>query len=248
MKRLCPASFEYELKMLRRLANHLVRGQGKYLGHEDLISAFTERSKRLVTNEPLAQYLLPAKTPDEKVEKLLLVEENIIGAENKRTLAGFISPILTHPSLDDQVCGPQAQPLARLKRLNELQCSVLQSGIQDPQKNQIAALLDVSAARIEARSKILAGIEARFANPVERAQALLKLCLSGIFTEGTLGAKARHAVLSCLRKPGFVNGYIAKARGEGQPDLDAKTAVDDLLAQLGKIGVSAEDGARILAA
>ena len=35
MKRLCPASWDNELTMLRRLANPLVRACGKYLSHED---------------------------------------------------------------------------------------------------------------------------------------------------------------------------------------------------------------------
>ena len=34
VKRLCPDSLVDELKMLRRIANQLVLGQGKYLSHE----------------------------------------------------------------------------------------------------------------------------------------------------------------------------------------------------------------------
>ena len=168
MKRLCPSSMEDELKTLRKLANHLVRGQGKYLGHEELISAFTERSKRLVTHEPLGQFLAEIKTADDKIERLLLVEENIIGAENKRSLMTFIMPIATHNTFDDQVCGPTAQPLQRLKRLTELQTRVLRTGFQDLQKTQLSDALDAAATRIESRAGVLKGLETRVANPVER--------------------------------------------------------------------------------
>ena len=47
-KRLCPDSMVDELKTLRAIANRIVMGVGKYLSHEDLIAAFTLRSKRLV--------------------------------------------------------------------------------------------------------------------------------------------------------------------------------------------------------
>ncbi len=57
MKRLCPNSLEEEFKMLRRLGNQLVRGQGKYLSNQDLIGAITERSRRLDTQEPLQQFM-----------------------------------------------------------------------------------------------------------------------------------------------------------------------------------------------
>ena len=73
-----PNSLVEELKALRRLANRVVMGVGKYLSHEDLIAAFTLRSKRLVTQEALGAYIDEA-APDEKIERLLFVEENIIG-------------------------------------------------------------------------------------------------------------------------------------------------------------------------
>src|SRR5215469_16221660 len=92
-KRLCPTSLVEELKALRRLANRVVMGVGKYLSHEDLIVAFTLRSKRLVTQEILSAYL-EGCLPDEKMERLLFVEENIIGIENKRQLAGFVIPVM----------------------------------------------------------------------------------------------------------------------------------------------------------
>ena len=93
-KRLCPESIVDELKALRSIANRIVMGVGKYLSHEDLVAAFTLRSKRLVTQESLGQYIIDA-APDEKIERLLFVEDNIIGLENKRQLASYILPILT---------------------------------------------------------------------------------------------------------------------------------------------------------
>ena len=57
IKRLCNEPLLEEIAVLRRVANKLVLGQGKYLSHEDLIAAFTMRSKRLVTYEGLARFL-----------------------------------------------------------------------------------------------------------------------------------------------------------------------------------------------
>src|SRR3984957_4417322 len=90
-KRLVPDSVVEELKALRSLANKVVMGVGKYLSHEDLVASFTLRSKRLVTQEVLSAHIEGAQ-PDEKVERLLFVEENVIGTENKRQLAGFVLP------------------------------------------------------------------------------------------------------------------------------------------------------------
>src|SRR5690606_22609373 len=81
-KRLCPDSMVEELKAMREFANRLVMGVGPHLSHEQLVAAFTLRARRLVTQESLGHYIEGAG-PDEKLERLLIVEDSIIGAENK---------------------------------------------------------------------------------------------------------------------------------------------------------------------
>ena len=64
-KRLCHGSLEEEFKTLRQIANRVVLGVGKYMSHEDLVAAFTLRSKRLIGNETLTQYMDGGATPDD---------------------------------------------------------------------------------------------------------------------------------------------------------------------------------------
>src|ERR1019366_7008747 len=113
-KRLRPDSLVEELKALRRLANRVVLGVGKFLSHEDLIAAFTLRSKRLVTQESLSVYIADC-APDEKIERLLFVEENIVGIENKRQLAGFITPVLNSAAFENFFQNPKMPVLQRLQ-------------------------------------------------------------------------------------------------------------------------------------
>jgi hypothetical protein len=247
MKRLCPNSLDEEFKMLRRLGNQLVRGQGKYLSNQDLIGAFTERSRRLVTQEPLQQFMQSSKSSDEKLERLLVVEENIVGAENKRTLSTFMMPIITSNNFEDQLAAGAPVP-QRLRRLAELQERVLRSGFQDVQKNQIAMALDAVAQRIETRAKFLASIEVRIANPIERAQTLLKLCAAGIFTQGDLMMKARRLLISSLAKPGFLTTYIAQLEQERRTGVDRDQVLAEFATQLQGIGIAPEDALRALAA
>lgn len=246
MKRLCPSDLEEELKTLRKLANQLVRGQGKYLSNEDLIGAFTDRSKRMVTQEPIAQFLQACKTADEKIERLLVIEENIIGVENKRTLAGFMIPLLQASSFEEQLA-VGAPPLQRMKRTADLQQRVLRSGLQEPQRGQIAQGLDVVASRIEGRAGILASLENRIANPVERAQAILRLCTGGVLTQGELANKARRQLLATLAKPGFFASYLTQATKDKQ-GVDKAQVMSDLAAQLGRAGIDPQEGLRVLAA
>ena len=141
-KRLSPAGLEDELKTLRKLANLLVRGQGKYLSNEDLIGAFVDRSKRMVSQERVQLFIQGCKTGDERVERLLVIEENVIGVENKRTLASYIIPIVEANDFEEQVA-TGAPAVQRLKRLAELQQRVLRSGLQESQKTKFRGVLIV---------------------------------------------------------------------------------------------------------
>lgn len=246
-KRLCPNSLEEEFKSLRRIANRLVLGIGKYLSHESLISAFTLRSKRLVTHETLGEHMADATTPDEKLERLLFVEENIIGAENKRLLATFVIPIITASNFEFHFTQGKAPVLVRLQRLAGLQARVRRSGFQENQRQEMSELLDKLACMVETKAKLFESIDAKSPNHVEKAITILKLCSSGVLTEGRLSAQARELILNYLGKPGFLTAYIAHSSQGGEvPSPD--DAVAELMLTLGKAGISAETGLKSIAA
>jgi hypothetical protein len=244
MKRLSPASWDEELRMLRRLANALVRARGKYLSHEDIIEAFAERSRRIVTHEPLFHLVSEAKTPTEKFERLLKVEQQIIGAENKRELATFIMPSIGahgfEESLGDTV-------LARLTHVAELQARVLRSGFQDVQKNQLASALDAVAKGIEEKARLLASLETRVPDPVERVRSIVKLCAAGAFTEGELLGRARRCTMAALAVPGFLAAYVASEKQTHGAAPAKKAALDALTSELRPLGITVEEVMRTLA-
>ena len=136
-RRLCPDSMVDELKALRAIANRLVMGVGKYLSHEDLIAGFTLRSKRLVAQEALGQYIAEA-APDEKIERILFVEDNIIGAENKRQLSTYLPPVLNSAAFESHFQNPKKPLLARLQRLAQLQARMRRSGFIEVTRDEIA--------------------------------------------------------------------------------------------------------------
>jgi hypothetical protein len=241
-KRLRPDSLVEELKALRRLANRVVHGVGKFLSHEDLIAAFTLRSKRLVTQESLSGYIADC-APDEKIERLLFVEENIIGIENKRQLAGFITPVLNSAAFENFFQNPKMPVLQRLQRLAQLQGRVRRASFVDVQQEEIAGKMGRLACDVAARAKLFESLEAKSQNHVEKAGTLLKLTMGGFFTEGALSDKAREIILAYLAMPGFLSGYFA-----GQATADTEAAMAGLMADLGKAGITAESGLKSIAA
>ncbi len=250
VKRLCPDSLVDELKMLRAIANKLVLGQGKYLSHEDLIAAFTLRSKRLVTHESISTFLSNVSDPDAKIDHLLIVEENIIGIENKRHLAAFIQPIITGSAFEQHFLFAKTPVLSRLQRLAELQARVKRAGFQDTEKRELCETLDDIASELETRSKFLESIETRQTSHVDKAIAVLRLCTTGSLTDGALSQRARDVVVRQLATPGFLTGYTAhlkKIKGDAAPQTP-DTAMTELIITLERAGITSETGLKNIAA
>jgi hypothetical protein len=245
-KRLCPDFMVEELKTLRAMANRIVMGVGKYLSHEDLIAAFTLRSKRLVAQEALGQYIAET-TVDEKIERILFVEDNIIGAENKRQLSTYIGPVLNSAAFESYFQNPKLPLLQRLQRLAQLQSRVRRSGFIEVTREEITAKMDALAVQMEARGKLFESIEARTTSPVEKAQTLLRLATGGILTEGALSARARELILGYLSRPGFLTGYMATQTRDGEAP-DSEKLMAELVEMLGKAGITAETGLKSIAA
>ncbi|HEY2010261.1 MAG TPA: hypothetical protein VGH23_14825 [Rhizomicrobium sp.] len=245
-KRLCPEFMVDELKTLRSMANRIVMGVGKYLSHEDLIAAFTLRSKRLVCQEALSQYIGEA-APDEKIERILFVEDNIIGTENKRQLSTYVMPILNSAAFEGHFQNPKVPLLQRLQRLAQLQARVRRSGFIDVTREEIAARMDHLAVMMEARGKLFESIEARNSSNVEKVQTLLKLATGGILTEGQLAARARDLILAHLSRPGFLSGYMAAQIRDGHAP-DNEKIMAELMETLSKAGITAETGLKSIAA
>jgi hypothetical protein len=245
-KRLCPDFMVDELKTLRAMANRIVLGIGKYLSHEDLIHAFTLRSGRLVMQEALGQYIAEAG-PDEKIERILFVEDNIIGAENKRRLSDYVMPILTSAAFESCFQNPKVPLLQRLQRLAQLQARVRRSGFIDVTREEIAQRMDLLAVQMEARGKLFESIEARPTSQVEKAQTLLKLATGGILTEGALSSRVRDLILGHLSQPGFLTSYLAAQAKDGE-SADSEKMMADLMETLGKAGITAETGLKSIAA
>ena len=245
-KRLHPDDIVEELKSLRRLANKVVLGVGKYMSHEDLITAFTLRSKRLVTPESLGPFIAEAAV-EEKIDRLLFVEENVIGAENKRQLSSFVTPILQSAAFENYFQNPKLPVLQRLQRATGLQARVLRSSFVEESRREIADKMDRLACDMVARAKLFEMLDAKNPSPVEKAIALLKLTMGGFFTEGQLSNQARDMILNHLATPGFLAGYFGSLpKTNGVADTDG--AMKELMENLTKIGITAETGLKTIAA
>ncbi len=234
VRRLVPDSLDEEVKLVRKLANLLVMGQGPMLPAEDLAETFTVRSKRLVAPETVNEYLCQAELPHEKILRLLSLEENIVGSENKRKLAAYAMPIVTSHQCLTYFLDGDAPLLKRLAHVSEIQTAILTSGFQQENKQELAAALDDIAVQMTEKAGLFDNVDRQKLSPAGKAVALLRLCANGVLPKGECERRAKVQVIKYLQRPDFMKG-VAEGSGEGTVDaaelktLLKKTGVEDMM-------------------
>ena len=203
-QRFHPNSFEQELDSMRHLAQHLVVGVGPHLTIDAITEAFAVRSKRLVTPESIEAYLVGAETAEERIDRLVELEENVVGAQSKKAVAGFMMPILSSPKTELQIGGEGKPVTARLRRVTEFQAAIKATHFDEMDKREILKSLDLLGSRIAERWGFFKSIEQRPVSTAEKTLALLRLIAHDVIPDGECAMRANALVTALVRRSDFM--------------------------------------------
>ncbi len=178
------ATVEIEMGHLRTITSRLVLGPPRLVPHEDIVGAVTLRSRHLVQSGPLEDYLKTATQPAERILRLLALEENIVGAENKRRIWDHIKPILASAAFEAALALPSVPQLTRLARAAELQARLAKSGLAEAVRAEGVALIDHVARKTMDPARLVAAL-ADPAKGANAAQAIRAALDGGAIPQGT---------------------------------------------------------------
>lgn len=239
VRRLSSETIDVEIRTIRQLAMRVAMGIGKHLAHEDVHAAFTLRSKRLVTPEAVEELLKDAADPEERIARILFLEENLIGPENKRALGGFLKSVILAMPTENHFLSSALPPVQRMARLAALQARVHACGMPDAMKRDLGARFDALAIAIARRAKFFETLEAK-RDAHERGFAVLRAVAAGLLTQGQTMAAARALLAPCAADPSFTAAYAARAMQRvDAPAASIDEAAVELCGLLQKTGIEA---------
>jgi hypothetical protein len=222
VRRLCPDDLEDEVRTARMLATRMVMGQGSLVGSEEIMEAFTARCKQFVRTEIIEQYIDQAATPEERLNKLFDLEENIVGAASKREIVSHVMSTLSAHQTDVFFVDGSDPVITRLSSLSKLQARVLKSAFQENNVEHIAEALDKIACDAERGGKVLDAIKGKKCGNAQKVMYLLKLLTSSVFTEGKLSAKVRQLIKQLMQDKSFLPDLMV--HGGDEKDDQSKVA------------------------
>ncbi|MEO8114498.1 MAG: hypothetical protein ABI655_08960 [Phenylobacterium sp.] len=224
-RRLRPTDAAGEIDVLRGLAMSLTAAAGKLLPLEDVQSAFSARSKMLVTGDFVEAYLGPNKTAREEAEALVWLAENVIGPANKRLAARWLAAVISSLRFDQELKTSAETPANKLAALAALQRAVGRCGLMEEDRDPIQAKLGAMGGTIEADAKLTASIAKAGAPAVHRLTLLLRLASGEAAPLGPAADRARVEALKLVRHD--------DTRAELSQAPDQAGAVRDLIQQAG---------------
>ncbi|MGV3579465.1 hypothetical protein [Brevundimonas sp.] len=200
-RRLRPSDAPGEIDILRTLAMSLTATAGRLLTLEEVQTAFTERSKSLVTADFVQAYVVPCDTVLCEAEQLTRLCENVTGNANKRSAARWLSACVTSLRFESEMRIGPATAAKKLQILAALNRSVVAAALSENDTEQIMGGIGHVGGVIEAEAKLTATL-ARAPAPVpQKLSALLRLAAGETAPLGPVSERAKAEAIKLFRAP-----------------------------------------------
>jgi hypothetical protein len=199
-RRLRPGDAAGEIDLLRALAMTLTASSGNLLPLEEVQSAFTTRSKMLVTGDFVEAYLGQGMSSKEEVEALIWLTENVIGPANKRKAGGWLKAVVTSLRFEKDMMAGDESPAAKLHALADLQRSVGRCGLVEEDFHPLQEKIGEIGGEVDARAKLTQGVARANAPAVHRLTVLLKLATGESAPIGPASLRARSEALRLVKQ------------------------------------------------
>jgi hypothetical protein len=205
-----------EIDLLRALALVMSAAGKEQTQREDVMEAFAERSKMLVSADFVDNLIQSANSEAEAIDKLIWLGENVVGAANKRQAGRWLISHLSTPRFDRDMRDAGRPAAQRLSYLADLQRRFEAAKLPDKEAQEIRDKVGHIGAQVAQDAQLLAHIMRSPAPALQKLGVLLGLASGRSAPVGPLSEQARNEALRILRAP-----EVRQAMS-GQPQLLAQ--------------------------
>ncbi|MDX9996935.1 MAG: hypothetical protein WCY15_10615 [Phenylobacterium sp.] len=198
-RRLRPDSAEDEIEVLRGLAMALTAASGTLVPVEEVLAAFTNRSRMLVTSDFVESYLGTDRTALQEAKAMIWLVENVIGAANKREACRWLGALLGSLKFEREIRGGTESPAVRMAALATLQRDVARAGLVPEDYQPIQAKLGELGGMLDVETRLTAGVARAQAPVSQRLMLLLRFATGEAAPLGPAADRAKAEALRLIR-------------------------------------------------
>jgi hypothetical protein len=200
-RRLRPSDAPGEIDILRTLAMSLTATAGRLLTQEEVQTAFTERSKSLITADFVQAYVAPCETVLCEAEQLTRLCENVTGVANKRSAARWLAACVTSLRFESEMRASGLTAARRLQVLAQLSRSVTAAALSEHDTEQIMGAIGHVGGVVEAEARLTVQLARASAPLPQKLSALLRLAAGETAPPGPAADRAKAEAVKLFRAP-----------------------------------------------
>ncbi|CAN5193577.1 hypothetical protein BH10PSE1_BH10PSE1_10090 [soil metagenome] len=190
-----------EIDILRVLAMALTATAGRLLSLDEVQSAFTERSKSLVTADFVQAYVVPCDSVLCEAESLTRLCENVTGSSNKRASARWLSACITSLRFESEMRSSPMRATQKMVVLATLQRSVRASSLSENDEQMINGAIGAVGGAVENEARLVAQMGKAAAPIPQKLIALLHMATGETAPLGPVADRAKAEAMRLLRAP-----------------------------------------------
>ena len=195
-----------------------------------LLPALERRALRQMSPERLGMLLARTAEPWRRVDRLLELERDVIGAEAKGELGKYLHTVLADRAAPAGLEDRADNPGEVLRRLRRWQHALRDIGLKPQLREDLMRLVDRHAVRVISERKLFEAVARRHPVAWEQALALMDLVLADTFTQGEALRLAQDRMLHCLKNNGGLQALQNAMREDEQIAARGRVMYDFLAA------------------
>ncbi|QBX36820.1 hypothetical protein E4M02_04760 [Brevundimonas sp. S30B] len=200
-RRLRPADAVGEIEILRALATLLTAASDRLLSQEEVLSAFAERSKSLVTADFVAAYVKGCPTVLDEAQNLAWLCENVTGASNKRSAARWMSACVSSLRFESEMRQAGQTASQKLLALAALQRSARLCDLSEIEEGKLCDAIGAVGDVVERETRLVAQLSRARVSTPQKLGALLRLASGEAAPLGPAADRAKAEALRLFRQP-----------------------------------------------
>ncbi|MBI1187095.1 MAG: hypothetical protein GC206_07160 [Alphaproteobacteria bacterium] len=189
---------------------------GTLLGGKETQEALDRRMARALSDQTIDMLMAGTESVGERVLRAVQLHGRIFGEDALRYLETYVAELMGQPKLERTIVPEGQSPRQRIKLLGKLHAALAKSNIAIKTKERLANQVERFQGDQLDQTGLLEKIGGGKGSTAERLLKIVDLCREGAFIEGANADRARTVARELMKRPDFLESYLAGADQKGE--------------------------------
>lgn len=191
---------------------------GALMGGQETLEALERRLARALSDQTIDMLMAGTQSVGERVLRAATLHSRIFGEEPKKYLETYIAELMGQPKLETKIVPEGSSARQSVRLLGRIHQAVSDADLAEKTRERIAGQIEGFQATLLDRTRLLEKLTEGSGGLAtsDRLLKVIELCRQQAFIEGPNLSRARKAAQDLMKRPDFLDSYLADANQKGE--------------------------------